>query len=242
MESKTSSADMNGKFQVVRREVADTRKISSDVEETKSTVYRPDGYGGLTQAEQAQEVKTRGADDSVAVKRTTLVPDGNGNWKVGNVTETTNKDDGKNQTTDERVSHPDLEGRLYESSRTVTKEGQTDTGEKRKTVESYSISGSGYTDAGMHLNQRVTTVQKKDSYGETAEQQVEQPNATSPGDDPKVISKTKYVVKYAASGTEQTRTVGIRDANGSFSTVFVETKKSTQPAPVQKAPAPADKP
>ena len=242
IESKTSSADMNGNFQVVRREVADTRKISSDVEETKSTVYRTDSYGGLTQAEQTQEVKTHGADDSVAVKRTTLVPDGNGNWKVGNVTEKTIKDDGKNQTTEERVSRPDLDGRLYESSRTVTKEGQTDTGEKRKTVESYSVYGSGYTDAGMHLNQRVTTIQKKDSGGETTEQQVEQPYSANPGDGPKITSKTKYVVKYAASGTDQTKSVGIRDANGNFNPVLDETKKSTQTPPAQNPPPAADKP
>jgi hypothetical protein len=242
MESKTSSADVNGNFQLVRREVADTRKVNSDVEETKSTVYRSDSYGGLTQVEQMQEVKTHGADDSVAVKRTTLVPDGNGNWKVGNVTEETIKDDGKNQTTEERVSRPDLEGRLYESSRTVTKEGQTDTGEKRKTVESYSVYGSGYTDGGMHLNQRVATIQKKDSGGEITEQQVEQPYAANPGDGPKVTSKTKYVVKYAASGTEQTKSVEMRDADGNFNAVFVETKKSTQPPPAQKPPAPADKP
>ena len=242
MERKTSSVDVNGNFQAVRRETADTRKVSSDVEETKRTVYGPDGYGGLAQAEQTQEVKTHGADDSVAVKKTTLVPDGNGNWKVGNVTEETIKDDGNNKITEERVSRPDLEGRLYESSRTVSKEGQTDTGEKRKTVESYSVYGSGYIDGSMHLNQRVTTIQKKDSEGEITEQQVEQRKWGNPSDGPQVTARAKYTVRYAASGSDTTKTVQVRDANGNFNEASVETKKSTQPPPAQKPPAPADKP
>jgi hypothetical protein len=92
MERKTSNADLNGNFQVVRREVADTRKISPDVQETESTVYQPDSYGGFAQAQQTQELKTHRADGSVSVKRTTLMPDVNGNWRVSDVMEKTIKD------------------------------------------------------------------------------------------------------------------------------------------------------
>src|SRR5215475_916632 len=80
-ERKTSSADLNGNFEVVRREIAETKKTSPDAEETKSTVYLADSYGGFTEAAQMQELKTRETDDSVAVKKTTLMPDGNGSWK-----------------------------------------------------------------------------------------------------------------------------------------------------------------
>src|SRR5262249_37873766 len=107
VERKTSSADGNGNLQLIRREVADTKKLNANAEETKTTVFRPDSYGGLSQSEQTQEVKTLGAGDTVAVKTTTLRPDGNGSWKVIGVTDKTVKDDGKNRTTEERVSSPD---------------------------------------------------------------------------------------------------------------------------------------
>jgi hypothetical protein len=241
VERKTSNADVNGNFQVVQCEVADTKKISADVEETKSTVYRPDSDGGLTQTVQTEELKTRGADDSVAVKRTTLVPDGNGNWGVSDVKKKTVKDDGKSRTTEERISRADSEGRLYETSRTVSKEAEIATGEKRKTVETYSVYVPGYSDGSMHLDQRVTTIQKKDSGGEITEQQIEQPNTGNPSDSPRVTVKTKYVVKYAVPGT-QPKTVEVRDGGGNFYVVSVETQKSDRASAAQKPTEPPDKP
>ena len=249
-ENKISAADGNGHFQVIRREVADTKTVSPGVEETKSTVYQRDSYGGLSQAEQTQEVKTHKGDDSVAVKKTTLMPDGNGSWKVGDVTEKTIKADGKDRTTDERVSRPDLDGRLHERSRTVTKEGQTASGEKTSTVESYSVASPGYSDGSLHLNQRVASVQKKGANGETIEQQFEEPSTGNPSDGPKVIGRAKYVVKYAAPGaqqaTQETKTFEARDANGNFHVISTETEKSTQPRAQppakQKSDAAADKP
>jgi len=243
IESKTSAADVNGNFRVVRREIEDTKQISPGVEETKNTVYQADSYGGFSQTRQTQELKTRGADDNVAVKKTTLIPDGNGGWKVNEQTEKTIKDDGTHRSTEERVSRSDLDGKLYDTGRTVTQEVETPAGEKKKTVETYSIYGVGYTSGGMVLNQRLTTTTKKNgSGGETTEQQFEQPAIGNPGDGPKVLGKTKYVVKYAANGTQQTKTVETRDASGKFNVDSSETQKSTQPPPPQKPPAPPDKP
>jgi hypothetical protein len=237
IERKTSAADVNGSFQVIQREVADTKKISSGVEETKTTVYKRDSYGGLAQTEQRQEVKTQGPDDSVAVKKTSLVPDGNGSWRVSGVAEKTIKNDGNNRTTEERVSSPDVNGNLNENLRTVSKENDTDSGEKRSIVETY--------DGGTQLSKRVSTTRKKDSGGEVTEEQVEQPNAGNPSDGTRVTSRTKYVVKYASSGSQQTTqkttTSEIRDANGNFKVVSADTQKSTQP-PSPPAPPKPDAP
>jgi len=242
VERKTSSADMNGNFQVIQREISDTKRISPDAEETKSTVYQRDSYGGLAQTRQTQEVKKHGAGDSVEVKTTKLKPDGNGSWKVSDVTEKTVKGDSKDRTTEERVLRSDLEGRLHEDSRTVSNESETAKGEKRKTVETYSIYAPEYTDGKVHFNQRVTTIQKKDSGGETTEQQVEQTNAGNPSDSPRVIEKAKYIVKYATPGTQQTKTVEKRDANGKFDPVSVEKQESNQARPAQDPAPPKDKP
>ncbi len=241
MDRKTSAADVNGSLQVIQREVADTRKISPNVEETKSTVSRPDSYGGFSQTEQMQELKTRNADDSVESKTKRLVPDGNGNWGVLEVKEKTIKDDGKKRTTEERVLRPDSEGRLSESSRIVSKETDSGTGEKRKTVETYSDYVPGYRYSGMHLNQRVTIIRKRDSGAEVIEEQVEQPSAGNPSDSPKATEKTKYVVKYGYAGTQQTKTVEARDGGGNFHVVSVETQKSEGATFPQNPPTPADK-
>jgi hypothetical protein len=237
----TSSSDLNGNLRVVQREIADTRKTSPDVQETKTTVYLADGNGGFTTSRQTQELQKRSADNRIEEKKTTLVPDGNGNWKVGEVKEKTIQEDGKNRTTEERVSRPDLDGRLSESSRTVDKETESTAGEKSNTVDTYSTNAPGLTgDGRLHLNQRVTTVQKKNADGETTEQQVEQPNAGNPNDARQVRAKTKYSVRYGASGRDQTRTIQERDGNGNLSVVFVEKRKSDQVAP--PAQAPSDKP
>jgi hypothetical protein len=238
----TSNADVNGHLQVVEREVANTKRTSPDAEETRTTVYVTDGSGGFTPSLQTQQVRTSGANNTVEVKKTTLLPDGNGNWAVSEVKENTIKQDGKNRTNEERVSRSDLDGRFSEVSRTVSQETET-AGEKSKTVETYSTQVSGLaSDGGLHLNSRITTVQKKDSDGSTTEQQVEQSNPDNANAGLQVNEKTKYTVRYAASGSQQTRIVQTRDINGNFSVTSIETKKSDQTPSPQAPTASSDKP
>jgi len=236
----TSNSDANGSLQVVQRETADTKKTSPDAQETKTTVYLADGNGGFTKFRQTQESQKRSADNRLEEKKTTLVPDGNGNWKVGEVQEKTVQEDGKNRTTEERVSRPDLDGRLSEVSRVVGAETET-AGEKSSTIDTYSTVVPGFAgDDRLHLNQRVTTVQKKNSDGETTAQQVEESNPGNPNDGRQVRAKTKYVVRYGASGSQQTKTIQVRDSNGNLNVVSVDTRKSDQaPAAAQ---TPSDKP
>jgi hypothetical protein len=237
----TLSSNMNGSLQVVQRETADTKKTSPDTQETKTTVYLADGNGSFTSARQTQELQKRSADHRLEGKKTTLLPDGNGNWKVGEVTEKTIQEDGKNRTTEERVSRPDLQGRLSEFSRTVGEERETTTGEKSNTIDTYSTEDPGVAgDGRLHLNQRVTSVQKKNPDGETTEQQVELPNPGNPNDARQVRARTKYVVLYGASGTQQTKTVQVLDGTGNLNVVSVDTRKSDQAPPA--AQKPSDKP
>ena len=238
-----SNSDVNGNLQVVQRAVADTRKTSPDAQETKTTVYSADGNGGLIASLQTQELQKTAADHSIEVKKTTLQPDGNGNWAVGEVKESTIKEDGKNRTSEERVSRPDINGKFSEVSRTVGKETETATGEKSSIVEIYSTDVPGVGgDGGLHLNQRVTSSEKKDAASKTTEQQIEQPTPGNPSDGLQVRAKTKYTVHYAASGTQQTKTMETRNSSGNFSVVFVQTEKSEQVPPAQVPNAPSDKP
>ncbi len=239
----TSHSDGNGNLQVVQREVADTKETSPDAQETKTTIYLPDGNDGLAPHVQTQELQTHSADHRVEVKKTMLHPDSRGNWEVSAVKESTINADGKSRTSQERVSRPDSDGSLSDVSRTIGEETETSAGEKTNTSETYSTYVPGLApDGSLHLNWRVTTVQKTDSGGKTTEQQVKQPNPDDPNGGLQVSTRTKYIVRYDASGTQQTKTIQMRDINGTFNVVSVETRKSDE-FPAEQAPiAPPDKP
>ena len=153
------------------------------MEETKTTVMLPSANGGLAPAMKVQERRERGANDTVESQKTTLLPDGAGNWQVSETRQTTTRQEGKNRSTEERVSRPDSEGKLGEVSRTVSKESETASGEKHNTVETYSVDVPGSArDGSLHLVERATTAQRTSSTGQqTTEQQVEQPDPGDPG-------------------------------------------------------------
>ena len=241
--STTSSADVDGNLHLAQREVADTRKASPDVQETKTTVYVNDGTGSFTPSQQTREVQTSGADHSVEVKKTTLLPGANGNWQVFEVKEKTIKDDdAKNRTSEERISRSDIDGRTSEVSRTVGHETENADGERSATVETYTPNVPGMAgDGKLHLTERNTSNQNKDADKKNTEQQIEQPKSGNPTDGLQVIAKTKYTVHYAVNGTQQTKTIQTRDANGNFSVISTETEKSDQVPAQQEQKTPSDK-
>ena len=238
----TSNSDVNGNLQLVQRQIEETKKISKDVEETKTTVMLPSVDGGLAAAMKVQERRTTGANDTVESNKTTLLPDGAGNWQVGETRQTTTKQEGKNLSSEEKVSRPDSSGKLDEISRTVTKTSEGGSGEKHNTVETYSLDVPGSTrDGGLHLVERATTTQRTSSTGQqTTEQQVEQPD---PGDHGlRVTTLTTDTVRPGSSGAHATRTVQARDANGDFGVVSVDTSKSDNIHAIQVQIGPPQKP
>src|SRR5580704_7875370 len=167
--STTSNADAEGNLRTVRREVAETKKTGPDAQETKTTLYVEDGNGGLAPAAQTQEQQKTNADHTIQVTKTTLVPTSSNGWQVQEVKESTIKEDGNTKTSEDRISQADSEGRLSETSRTVSKETATPTGGKVSTVETYSTDVSGITpDGGLQVTTKTKyTVQ----YGGGVEQQ-----------------------------------------------------------------------
>ena len=99
-----------------------------------------------------QERRTLGAKDTVESQKTTLRPDGAGNWQVDEIRQATTRQEGKNRSTEERVSRPDSEGKLGEVSRTVSKESESASGDKRDTVETYSIDVPGSVPDGAFIS------------------------------------------------------------------------------------------
>jgi hypothetical protein len=237
----TSDPDVNGNLQLVQRRIEATKRVSTDVEETKITVMLPSINGALVPSVKVQERREQGANGTVESQQTTLLPDGAGNWQVGEIRRTTTRQEGDNRSTEAQVSLPDSEGKLGEVSRTVSNE-EIASGEKRNTVETYSISVPGSVgDGSLHLVKRATTAQFPSSTGQqTIEQQVEQADPGDPGSGLRVTILTTDTVRPGPSGAQATRTVQVRDANGSFGVVSVDTTKSDNIHAIQVQIAPSE--
>jgi hypothetical protein len=126
----------------------------------------------------------------------------------------------------------------------VSKEFETASGEKRNTVETYSLDVPGSArDGGLHLLERSTTSQRTNSTGQqTTEQRVEQPNPGDPGSGLQVITLTTDTVRPSVSGAQATRTIQARNASGSLRVVSVDTTKSDNIHAVQVQIAPSESP
>jgi hypothetical protein len=163
---------------------------------------------------------------------------------VDEIRQATTRQEGKNRSTDERVSRPDTEGKLGEVSRTVSKESEGASGEKRNTVENYSLDIPGSSrDGSLHLVERSTTSQRTNSTGQqTTEQQVEQANPGDPGSGLQVITLTTDTVRPSPTGAQATRTIQARGTNGSLGVVSVDTTKSDNIQAIQVQIAPSESP
>jgi hypothetical protein len=228
----TSNPDGNGNLQVVQREVEETKKISAGVTETKTTVMLPGIEGVLAPATKTEQRETRNGD-TVATQKTTLLPDGEGNWQVGEVRHSTVTQDGASGTREEVVSRPDADGKLGEVSRTVSKESGGGA-ERRETVEDYSADVPGTPrDGDLHLVQRTTTVQQNGEGRQNTLQQVERVDAGDPGAGVRVSVVTTDAVRVGVAGAQATRTVEMRDASDGMGVVRVDTAKSDNAKAVQ---------
>jgi hypothetical protein len=239
-----SNPDVDGRLQLIQREVEETKQISKGVEEKKTVVMLPSVNGGLAPARRVQERRTQGANNTVESKKSVLLPDGAGNWQVDEMRQTSTRQEGKNLSSEERVSRVGADGKLGEISRTVTKESENASGEKHNTIETYSLDVPGTSrDGSMHLVGRATTTQRTSSTGQqTTEQQVEQPNPGDPASGLRVTTLTTDTVRPGPSGAQATRTVQARDANGSFGIVSVDTSKSDNIHAIQVQIAPSQTP
>jgi hypothetical protein len=241
----TSKPDGSGNLQPVRRQIEETKRSGKDVEETKTTVMLPSVSGDLAPVTKVQEVRKQAANDTVESQKTTLFPDGAGNWQVGETRQVTTRPEGKNRsTTEEQVSRADSEGKLNQVSRTVSKDSESAPGEKRDTVETYSVHVPGSAgDGSLHLVERATTVQHTSSIGrQTTEQQLEKPDPGDPGSGLRVTTLSTDTVRPGPSGAQATRTVRVLDASGSFDIVAVDTTKSDNIHAIQVQIGPSEAP
>jgi hypothetical protein len=185
---------------------------------------------------QIKERQTQKDDHAVQFRSSTLIPDNNGGWTVSEVREGVVTEDGsKNQTKEESVLRPNVDGRLSLVEKTVSKQSGTGTDEKRETVERYSTNVPGAMGGDqLSLDQRVTRVQRSRlGGGEVSEQKIEQLNPVAPGEGLRATQKTIDIVRPQSGGRkDESRTIQMLDANGGFGVVWVDTSKKESSATV----------
>jgi len=240
----TSDPDVNGRLQVVQREIQNTKPTSPDAQEMKTTVLTPDLNGGLVPSKQVQETEIKRGDHLVEFRKSTLVPDGNGNLQLSEVRQGITRGDGKERTKEESVLRLGSDGKLATVGRTVSKESQTAPGEKRDTVETYSSDLAGISESGsLAFNQRVTTIHRVQPDGrQVTEKQVEQRNPAAPSDGPRVTQRAIDIVRPGSGGaTQETQTIQILDTSHNWEVVSIDTRKADNSA-IQVDIAAPDKP
>lgn len=222
-----SAPDSDGKPQPTRREIAETKKISRDAEETKTTVMLPSISGGLAPAMLVEERQQR-AGNNTEFKKTIQLLDGGREWQVNEVRQGTIRQEGDSRTTEENVSRLDYEGKLSEYSRTVSTEWGSASGEKHNTVENYSVDMLGVSrDGSLHLVERVASTETTDPPGQqTVVRQVEEPNPGVPHDGLRVTSVGTVSVRSGPSGAQGSQIVRVRNGSGEFEIFAVDTMKS----------------
>jgi len=239
----TSNPDANGRLAVVQRQVEDTTKLGQNVEETKSTTYLPGVDGGLVPSMQVQERREHVDDHTVKFEKSTMLPDGAGNWQVGERKDGTITDDGKNRTSEEHVARQDGSGNLGEVSRTVSREARNGAGGSQSVEESYSKDVPGVSaDGRLHLVQRITVNRDSSKTGDSTRQQIEQVNPGNPSAGLQVTVGSTGSEQSAASGTNGTQTIETRGADGRLRVVSVDMTKSDKTPAVEVQIAPANKP
>jgi hypothetical protein len=231
-----SNPDANGGLQVVQREVEDSKQVSPNVRVTQKSVLTPDSDGHFSPAVQTEQRETKGGDGSVQSKTSTQLPDGNGGWTLSEVRQSTTRQNGQLTSKEEQVLRPDANGNLAVVERTVNKQVQSSTGEKRDTTETYSTNVPGGAGNGnLQLVQRETTLHRTTSSGaQSTVRQTEQPR---PGDFSSGLQVTQEAIDIVRPGTNgttaETHTVLAPDADGRLGQVWVDIGKSDKPPAIQ---------
>jgi hypothetical protein len=240
----TYNPDVNGRLQPVQREIVDTKKIGTDLEETNKTLMLTSINGGLAPAFKTRELRKQAANDTVETEKTTWLPDVNGKWQLSETRQSTTTEEAKDRRIEEKVFRPDAEGKLGQISRVVSQESENTSGEKRRVVETYSIDVPGTArDGGLHLVERKTSAESSSSTGERAtERRVEQINPGDPSSGLRLSVLVEGKIVPEPSGEQSTVTIRARDSNGHFGVVSVDTTKADRIPTVQIQTTPAEKP
>lgn len=230
-----SNPDANGGLQVIRRELVDSKQVSTGVRETDTTVYSANGNGGMSAAVQVHERQTQASDGSVQFSKSTQLSDGVGHWNLSEVRQGTIKPQpGQASRKEESILRPDADGKFAVVERTVSQQSSA-AGETRAIRETYSTNVPGQAgNEGLQLVQRESTVQRNASGRASTVRQVEGANPGNPGDGLRVTQQAIDIVRPDGRGSaERKSTVVTFGPAGEAHTAFVDIGSTSNPGAVR---------
>jgi hypothetical protein len=228
----SSSADLNGNLQVIRREVQETVPISADTTQTTSTVFQRTG-DALQPIQRSQQTEQRKGD--VTNQQTTVhASDGNGNFVPAYRTESTTTKTTVGEIKDERVYWQNDVGKMTLIQRNVATESKDAQG-TQGTTQTYSafVPGASPDPGTLVLVQQVNSSQQTGPDGSSqSKQQVQQIDLGNPSSGLQPVVSVTAVSEPVANG-QSGRKVVVRSANGNggFGTVLVTDSHETRVVP-----------
>ena len=231
----TSNPDADGALRVVQRAIIDSKAVSPDVRDTKTTLFSANGSGGLGPTVEIEERERKTDAATVQFTKSTSLSDGAGHWTVSELREGTTRQEAGGTSKEESVLRPDSNGRLALVERTVSKQSRSGVGERNDTTETYSTNVPGQAGfEGLRLVRRESTVERSGAAGEsTTTRQVEQTNPADPAAGVHRTQEAIDIVRPGANGvTQKQSTIVTTDANGQMNTVWVDMGNSDRPAAV----------
>ena len=220
-----SAPDVNGRHAVLSQQVERTRLSPSGVHQAETTLLLPYQGGALRETERSLYEERRIAAGVVGRESTYSIRDVNGRWQPietrrGEVREL----GAAERIDDETVQRPDVNGRLVDDERTVTRSVSANARDSA-VVETYAR-----IDGRLVLSQRVhrTTMATPDG-GRSTVEEVEERNPAAPSDPVRTTRRIATTVRPARSGgwiTEQE--FFERDVNGRLLLVDQQSQYSSK--------------
>jgi hypothetical protein len=228
----SSSADLDGHLQIIKREVQETVPTGNDTKQTTSTTFQQIG-DTLQPVQRSQQTEQRKAD--VTEQQTTVLnSDGNGNFVPLSRTESTSTKTASGEKKDERAYWQNDVGKMTLIKRDVTTESKDARGTS-STTQTYSafVPGASPDSGSLVLVQQVNSSQQTTPDGSSqSQQQVQQINLGNPSSGLQPAVSVTSVSEPVVNGQSE-RKVVVRsaDGNGGFGKVLVTDSHETKVVP-----------
>jgi len=220
----TWAADGNGRLELRRRQLQETKPAGPNVKQTDVTIYRPGANDVLGETERVQLIERQVSSELLQNESTRSMLDSNGRWQVVEVRNLEVRTPAANERLDEEtVRRVGADGSLSLDERRVTRRSAAN-GQNDVVIEIYSHRLGDAPDKPLDLNQRlhITTVATADGGRQTI-QEVEARNRVAQNEPLRIVETSVETVRPLGPDRWETqRQAFALDGNGRLAPVMTE--------------------
>ena len=228
----TRRTDLEGKLEVAEHSTEHT-SVTADGRQTERTTYRPDLDGRLQQRDRTEHTERRVGPQVVQATTTESQADGANRWQVVEIRHRDVRTAGTTEETEETVERPDVNGRVSERERHVSRLTR-EQGQQHLVIETFTDEGGRYENrpgARRMVTQRIsrTTAPRADGGREIVEE-VHERSVIAVDDPLRLVRRVVETVGPGSGGRWYVkRQVFERDLNHRLVPTITETGETTQP-------------